>query len=272
MSNMVDLTKRLDGKLNSISLQTATMRNSPGVPLFLKQASLGQGLRACYFKDGAENIEDCYYDLAWLKIPEGFTYLEYQAIFDSNHKLQEVRILNNEMPNVDNKNNPNRTNNDLLTPLLLLYETDSVSVDNHICANSPPLMPFGRPGTNEGCAAQLSAIRYAPLQLRTNNPPNINYPFYLFRFKGRLRILPTDRGEYDEDKVYHEGITGVYYLAPLILSDRLVVYHVFTDNDPEVLKAHYEAAANNKYAEIELPLVHNDEKGIFVTTELTWRS
>lgn len=270
MSNMVDLTKRLDGKLNSISLQTATMRNSPGVPLFLKQASLGQGLRACYFKDGAENIEDCYYDLAWLKIPEGFTYLEYQAIFDSNHKLQEVRILNNETPNIDNEDDPNRTNNDLLTPLLLLYQTDS----------APPPANFnycvGRPGSSEACAAQVSAIRDSPLQLRMSkrltSTINHPYPFYLFRFTGYLRTLPTQGGGNDENGVYHEGVKGVYYLTPLILSDRLVVYHVFTDNDPEVLKAHYEAAANNKYAEIELPLVHNDEKGIFVTTELTWRS
>lgn len=247
MSNVVDLTRRRDdGKLRGFTEPVpVTTYNPKQLPDFLQEVDLGR-IRACYFVNGVTGqinlnaLDNVYYDLAWMKIPAGFEYVQYE------HNGTEIT-------NVSDKTSIG--NNGLLATLLLLSDSDKVNPFTHICSD-PACKP--NPGwihTGEGCSLILK-------HSFSNNSKSTNFrPFELLYFDGELRL---ESGKPDTVK-------AKFYLIPIILSERNVVYYAIKSEGGEIpkdLKTWYTDSMNPKkvWAEIRHPLVLTDELGIFTST------
>ncbi len=240
MSNVIDLTRRFDGNLNEISLNTVKVNNGKLAKTnadYLQEVHLGSNLSACYFKGDFTNGRDSfYYDMAWLKIPAGFQYVDYEANGSSIVSTDTRAPLSTP----------------ILTPLLMLFDETEVNEESHICdliilTETNPL----------GCS--LTTKLHSQRVLDPNGFKSIAYgnkPFILFYYNGPLRINPADPNPKGETR------DGGYYLIPLHLSEKIIVYYCF---DVSKLQQVYDDATKGILLEIASPLAINDEKGIFVT-------
>jgi hypothetical protein len=245
-NQVVDLTRRFDNQLNEISLSTVKVANgklSKTNADYLQEVHLGSNFSACYFKDGVPTDKDSfYYEIAWLKIPTGFQYVDYQA--------NGTRITN-----YSNRKPP--LNVDILTPLLMLFdEKDAPSVSD-LCTLHLELESESNTLGCSGCIKAHAKKYLAPTGFRTM--PNNNKPFILFHYNGPLRTDALDR--FDRNGVEQKG---GYFLIPLYLSQKIIVYYCFAESK---LQQVYDDAMNETFIEIDAALAMNDSKGIFVTNE-----
>lgn len=245
MSNVVDLTRRRDdGKLRGFTQSVPQATYNPmQLPSFLQEVDLGR-IRACYFVNGVlgqinlDELDNVYYDLAWMKIPAGFEYVHY------NHDGTKITDLSTTTSIGDNG---------LLTTLLLLSDSDKVNSFTHICSD-PNCQPHTWIHTGEGCSLKLKH------SFSNISPSTTSRPFELFYFDGVLRL---ESGKPDRLK-------AKFYLIPIILSERNVVYYAIESDGneiPENLKIWYTDSMNPEktWAEIKKPLVLTDELGIFTS-------
>jgi hypothetical protein len=260
MGKTLDFTRRgSDGQLNGISLASAKIP-VPQLPKFLQAVNLGNNLRGCYFVDDVPKRDFFYYDLAWMKIPEGFAHVNYKFEVSKDANGAEKIKLNVSTPKAGMT-----AKMDLLFPLVQLYDKAQVSEESHICNIFAAADVFGN-GHPEGCSVPLMAHREEFIDPTTGGQlvKSKKRNFHLFRYEGQLRLNSADTTEAG-------GAMGVHYLVPFFLSERLVVYYRFDLNDAEAIKELYRSSQPNVYVQIVDPLTINDQKGIFVTTKVAWQ-
>jgi hypothetical protein len=250
---IVDLTKRSDGKLNGVSLKSIKVQEvASTLPSYLQEVNLGANMRAAYFTEGVPADKDFfYYNLIWMKIPTGFNYVKYSRDETSGDILIEGTIP---------------TEADIIAPILVLFEKDDVDDLLHIC-DTYDLGPGGQNGCSilVGSYAQTAAIKAKTSSVNANTPEK---PFYLFNYNGELRMASVDK----KGKIVIEEKKGNYYLFPLMLSDKTVVFYAINGDDPDVLKILYDDATlpRKKYVDVDFPLTMNDALGVFVTSQVKW--
>jgi hypothetical protein len=250
---IVDLTRRSDGKLNGVSLQSIKVQGvTPSLPSYLQEVNLGANMRAAYFTEGVPVDKDFfYYNLVWMKIPTGFNYVK----FSKDEATGDI-VIGETIP----------TEMDIIAPIMLLFERDNVDGFFHIC----DMHGLGAGGQN-GCSVlvtsytQTAALSTTAL-IREANPPA--KPFYMFNYTGELRMTLVD----ENGKIKIEQIEGNYYLFPLMLSDKTVVYYAINGEDSDMLRILYEDAIlpQKKYVDVDFPLTMNDKLGVFVTSQVKW--
>lgn len=254
MSNIIDLTRSFDGELNGISLGSAKInRDTPILPSYLQEINLGD-IRAAYFTEGLPPNQDFfYYNLVWMKIPAGFDYVKY------THNLDGSITLGENIATPDN----------ILTPILLLFNDAGVPINHHICSKFHPINTMGVGGQN-GCSGLLTSFKKSAasphLGTQSDNIPQ--KPFFLFRYQGNLRMTVTT--QHGSSKAVDKDT--LYYLLPMMLSDKTVVYYAVGANDLEVLKIVFDNALAFTYAEVDEPLTMNDAMGIFVTGKIKFQN
>jgi hypothetical protein len=259
MGNTLDFTRRAnDGKLNGISL-ASTKINVPKLPKFLQAVQLGANLRGCYFVDNIPKKDFFYYDLAWMKIPEGFSYVDYKFETSKNADGSDNVALKVSEPKAGMT-----ATQDLLFPLVQLYDKADVQTESHICNVFAEVTTMGK-GHPEGCLLELMAHRteYVNPQTGGEKGKKSMNSFHLFAYNGALRLSSNDASEGGET-------IGQHYLVPFILSERQVVYFAFQLNDTIAVNELYKSLQTNGYFQAVDPLTINDQKGIFVTPKVIW--
>jgi hypothetical protein len=253
-NGIVDLTRRADGKLNGISLKSIKIPEcATSLPIYLQEVNLGANLRAAYFTEGIPADKDLfYYNLVWMKIPTGFSYVEYSR----NATTGEISV-GTRIP----------TNMEIIAPIMSLHDKDDADVFFHIC-DIQEVGPGGQNGCSVLCSSYSQSAALRTASLTANTPPE--KPFFMFNYNGKLRTSEIDK----QGKIHVEERDGDYYLFPLILSDKTVVYYALNGEDPEVFKILFEDAIlpRKKYVDVDInhPLTMNDALGVFVTSKVNW--
>ena len=226
---------------------------------FLKEVDLGNNIHACYFKTieiSEMDLTKVFYELAWLRIPEGFQYVY--------HKIENDKVV---ITNID----PPLTKG-LLSPLLLLQNKPIAKKQFHLCLNRKPAVqhsPDGSPipqsydrqiDPKYGCFVQIGTIIFIS---------KIN----ILVAQNSLNIS-SSRADYKRADNPVERLRGTYFFIPLIISERVVVYCVIktnaegTKNVNKMTEFYQKLKAGETDIDAVSPIMYDDIMGIFITTAI----
>jgi hypothetical protein len=263
--NVVDLTRASNGGHFGMDIYNAAAvgRLETEMSNFLTEVRLGSGIRACYFKNMIpEGTDFTHFDLAIMKIPVGFRYVDYtinaaqEVVFDLQSSQLKPALKSG-----------------LFTPLLLPKQSSTNSrTEFHICENKRTV--FTRGGSIEGCSDPLGE---GGLVANAR-------PFELFYFEGDLRWTKSYEidGKQTVTHVVEFKNKGRFLLIPLVLSEKTVVYYIVaggnSDVDPEDFSPRvtdfyreligYKTEIPKPFVDAVHPLVLNDKLGIFATNKV----
>lgn len=224
-----------------VSQKKKTVAENLSAVSFLKEITISGLIPACYFTSGATfPNETGYFEIGTLKLPAGFQYVDY--------------LKGTPKPNWDNKGD--KRENDIFTTILIKLNTQSQPHSSfHLCEEDPSGL-FG--GSMAGCSWLV-------------RPYNDNN-FILFYYDEVLYF--SDGSGLNGKPADIEG----YYLIPMTLSERIVVYYVIEHkkNDNTHIELLNEIKENfdtnpqrRNCIAINENLQLNDKLGIFVTRDIT---
>ncbi len=267
---VIDLSARtqiLPTDLNKIKVDLGKGLLDEGYSHFLTEVDLGNNLHACYFNETdmlEKDLGQAYYELAWLRIPDGFRYVNYEIDEEDNVIVKE-----------DMKATP--LTYGLLAPLMLLSSQKIVKKGFHFCEVRPqPKAPDGSPiptpydypkrGSANECVIILAVINYQGKKT-----------FPVFYYNGNIRN--TTRTKTSDTSKHRMSSTievkhDKFFLIPLIVSERIVVYYVIKaevnkKNISKKLTEVYKKLKEGKNgADVKNHLVYNDKEGIYTTNTI----
>ena len=242
--DIIDLTTR-KGKIGKVSASSSSIKDAP----FLHETKVNGSSKACYFSDQSVAIPngDYFFEMGLIKLPVGIQYVKDKT----NWTPQATQTTQPIYGNV----------------LLGIQANQQQTKDFHLCENLPPDGFHAR--TNQGCAGLLrsiapsTAIKSTVLQ---NSAITLGDTPVLY-FKGELYFSNN----------YSENCG--YFLIPMSLSEKLVVYFVVKEDTEEgkyrhkeILAATYDMLQKDPILGENIGIIErlqlNDKLGIFVTRKI----
>ena len=242
--DIIDLTTK-KGKIGKVSASASSIKDAP----FLHETKVNGSSKACYFSDQSVAIPngDYFFEMGLIKLPIGIQYVKDKT----NWKPEATKTTQPIYGNV----------------LLGIQTNQQQTKAFHLCDNLPADGLQAR--TYQGCAGLLrsiapsTAIKSTVLQ---NSAITLGDTPVLY-FKGELYFSD----DYSEN-------CG-YFLIPMSLSEKLVVYFVVKEDTEEgkyrhkeILAATYDMLQKDPTLGENIGIIErlqlNDKLGIFVTRKI----
>ena len=227
---------------------------------FLTEVNLGSNIHACYFTSPEKILPDntsVYYELAWLRIPEGFQYVY--------HKIDNDKVV---ITNVD----PPLTKG-LLAPLLLWQIKKIAKKKFHLCMNRDPAVQYS---PRDGSPIPQSYDRKIDPQYGCVQSYGLNIFIGNINLPVAKNILSSTHPQINFKKSDNavEKLRGTYFFIPLIISERVVVYYAIKTNADgkknisKLTEFYQKLKAGETDIDAVSPIMYDDIMGIFITTAI----
>ena len=275
--DVIDLTARTQSNptnLTKIAIEPGKGAFDENYSKFLTEVKLTEDIHACFFnveRTPKKKLTKVYYELGWLRIPEGFQHV--------NYKIEKDKVVSIEIGSPLSQG--------LLAPLLLLQNKKIKKAYFHFCSAREPAVHYsprdgspipqsynsfpsgggcGQIITNSaGAMAFASSIKINPISTNQTSPSSAMPNSYA--------ASQQEVNKHFDNKVF-ELPAGTNFFIPFTVSERVVCYYFIETNAEgknidKLVELNKNLKAGLNQIDFADTLVYHDELGIFITTCIT---